>query len=53
MMVEWVKSSKAKLASWLTNRPYAVFEAGMNFVAIHETARCSAHTGKAGLSMKI
>ena len=53
LMVEWVKSDKTKLASWLTDRAYLVFESGMNFLAIHKTDRCSAHMGKAGLSMTI
>ena len=53
LMIDWVKSNKAKLASWLTDRSYAVFATGMNFVAIHKTDRCSAHVGKAGLSMAI
>jgi len=53
LMIEWVKSNKTKLASWLTDRAYLVFETGMNFLAIHNTDRCSAHMGKAGLSMTI
>jgi FkbM family methyltransferase len=53
LMVEWVKSNKANLASWLTDRAYLVFESGMNFVAIHKSDKLSAHMGKAGLSMTI
>jgi FkbM family methyltransferase len=53
LMIEWVKSNKTKLASWLTDRSFVLFETGMNFLAIHKSDRCSAHMGKAGLSMTI
>jgi len=53
LIIEWVKSNKTKLASWLTDRSCVVFETWMNFLAIHKADRCSAHMGKAGLSMTI
>jgi FkbM family methyltransferase len=46
VLVEWIKSDKAKLGAWLTERDYQVFVIGMNFLAIHKTDQCSRHVAK-------
>jgi FkbM family methyltransferase len=43
LQVEVVKSDKNKLRTWLENFDYSVFEAGMNFLAVHKTDKCLPH----------
>jgi len=43
MLIECIKVDKAKLVSWLSDRKYAYFEAGMNILAIHEADPCLKH----------
>ena len=37
MLIEWIKSDPARLRAFLSEHGYAVFEAGGNLLAIHET----------------
>lgn len=43
LIIESVKSDKAKLRSWLQNLNYQVYTMGMNYLAIHESDPSRAH----------
>ena len=49
LMVEWVKSDKTKLASWLIDRAYLVFESGMNFLGDPQDRSMFGAHGKSGI----
>ena len=43
LLIEMVKTDKHKLREWLQNMDYSVFDAGLNFLAIHRTDLCLPH----------
>ena len=43
LLVEMVKVDKNKLRACLESFDYSVFEAGLNFLALHKTDKCLAH----------
>jgi FkbM family methyltransferase len=43
LLVEMVKTDKAKLRAWLEERGYSVFAGPMNFLAIHKDDKCLGH----------
>jgi FkbM family methyltransferase len=43
LFVEFIKSDKNKLKSWLESFDYTVIELGMNFVAVHKTDKTLGH----------
>lgn len=40
LFIEWIKSDKGKLQSWLQDKQYAVKESGINLLAIHLSDPC-------------
>jgi FkbM family methyltransferase len=48
LFVEWIKSDKNKLRSWLADAGYAVNESGMNFLAVHHSDKCLGHVKALG-----
>jgi hypothetical protein len=42
-LVEWFKTDKNQLKSWLKKLRYATIEIGMNFIAVHESDKCLGH----------
>jgi FkbM family methyltransferase len=43
LIVEIIKTDKSKLRAALEKLDYAVFESGMNFVAVHKSDKCLGH----------
>jgi hypothetical protein len=43
LLIESIKTDKAKLRAWLEKLDYQVLPAGMNFLAIHQSDRSREH----------
>ncbi len=43
MLVEMIKSDRNELRGWLERLGYAVFDIGMNFLAVHSSDKCQAN----------
>lgn len=43
LVIETIKSDKAKLDAWLTQRDYRIFTVGINILAIHSSDRSALH----------
>jgi hypothetical protein len=47
LLIESIKTDKAKLRAWLEKLDYHVFPAGRNFLAIHQSDRSREHVKQA------
>jgi FkbM family methyltransferase len=43
LLIEMAKTDKDKLRAWLEGLDYSVFDAGMNFLALHKNDKCLEH----------